>query len=215
MRIAVVTEISTLDKNKDVLQTLKSLQSDVINAGMREEYPNSVLTYIDTAFISALLINTGRVELVVGGCGTGQGYLNALMQYPNMFCGLIQEPLDAWLFAQINGGNAISLALNKGYGWAGDINLAFIFEKLFSTTFGCGYPKERQASQKESREMLKKMSAQFRKSFDEIILSIDEVILQRVFAYPGMMETIDPAGIKDEAVKNALLSRLDKLDLHK
>lgn len=44
------------------------------------------------------------------------------------YCGLIQSPLDAWLFGQINGGNCISLALNFGYGWATDINLWFVFD---------------------------------------------------------------------------------------
>ncbi len=42
------------------------------------------------------------------------------MQYPGVSCGLIADPLDAWLFSMINAGNCISLALNKGYGWAGE-----------------------------------------------------------------------------------------------
>ena len=42
------------------------------------------------------------------------GYLNSAMQYPNVFCGLILDPLDAWLFTQINGRNCISLALKRG-----------------------------------------------------------------------------------------------------
>lgn len=215
MRIAVVTEISTLFKNKDVLNALKEFPLDIINAGMREDHQEKILTYIDTAFISALLLNTGKVDFVIGGCGTGQGYLNAVMQYPNIFCGLIEQPLDAWLYAQINGGNTISLALNKGYGWAAERNISFIFEKLFNTTFGCGYPNERQASQKESRDMLKRMTQEFHSSFDKIIGFIDDLIIQRVFGYPGLAETINPEAIKDEAIKNALLMRLEKLGFYK
>ncbi len=73
--------------------------------------------------MSALLLNLKAVDFVVGGCGTGLGYLNAVMQYPGVFCGHLLTPLDAFLFARINAGNCVSLALNQGYGWAGDVNL--------------------------------------------------------------------------------------------
>ena len=71
-----------------------------------------------------------------------------------MFCGHILNPLDAWLFAQINDGNCISLALNQGYGWAGDVNLRFIFDAYFRVERGSGYPPHRQAPQRASRMVL-------------------------------------------------------------
>ena len=85
------------------------------------------LTYIHTGFLAAILLNLKRVDLVVGGCGTGQGFLNSVMQYPNVCCGLIQSPLDAWLFGQINGGDCISLGFHYGFCWAAEIHLEVIF----------------------------------------------------------------------------------------
>jgi hypothetical protein len=65
------------------------------------------------------------------------------LQYSGVVCGYILTPLDAWLFTQINRGNCISLALNQGYGWAGDINLKFIFDRIFSVEKGSDYPAHR------------------------------------------------------------------------
>ena len=132
MRIAVINETSAADKNADILAALAPCGHEIINAGMRKSGEAPELTYMQTGFMSALLLNAGRADMVVGGCGTGQGYLNAVMQYPGVFCGHIATPLDAWLFTQINGGNCIALMLNQGYGWGSDINLKFIFERLFS-----------------------------------------------------------------------------------
>jgi len=80
------------------------------------------------------------------------------MQYPGVVCGLITDPLDAWLFSQINAGNCVSLALNKGYGWAGEINLRFVFEKLFQDKTGSGYPEQAKESQENSRRELARIS---------------------------------------------------------
>jgi ribose 5-phosphate isomerase RpiB len=44
--------------------------------------------------MTAILLNLKRVDFVVGGCGTGQGYLNSAMQYPGVFCGHILNDLD-------------------------------------------------------------------------------------------------------------------------
>jgi ribose 5-phosphate isomerase RpiB len=128
MRIAVINETSAADRNADILAALQGRGHEVINAGMRKNFEPPELQYIQTGLMTALLLNTGRVDLVVGGCGTGQGFMMSASQYPGVLCGHILTPLDAWLFAQINNGNCISLALNQGYGWAGDVNLRHIFD---------------------------------------------------------------------------------------
>lgn len=102
MKIAVINETSAAAKNADVLAALEGRGHEIINAGMTEPGATPEMTYIHTGLLSALLLNTGRVDFVVGGCGTGQGYLNSVLQYPNVGCGLIQTPLDAWLFGQID-----------------------------------------------------------------------------------------------------------------
>lgn len=126
--------------------------------------------------------------MVIGGCGTGQGFLNSAMQYPNVFCGLILEPLDAFLFSRINAGNCVSLALNKGYGWAGELNLRYMFEKLFSDASGGGYPPERRESQRRSRIVLQEISKAAHKSFDEILKCLDKEIIQTVLSHEPFCE---------------------------
>ena len=131
------------------------------------------------------------MDFVIGGCGTGQGYFNCVVQFPGITCGLLQDASDAWLYPRINGGNCASLALNKGYGWAGEINLEFIFEKLFEAEFGAGYPASRREPQKKIREKYAAMSLAAHKPFDQIIREIDEEIFRNAVSFPGVMETLD------------------------
>ncbi|MCQ5187641.1 hypothetical protein NE581_10890, partial [Streptococcus parasanguinis] len=58
------------------------------------------------------------------------------------------QALDAYTFAQINDGNAIAIPFAKGFGWGGDLNLQYIFEKLFAEESGQGYPRERAVPEK-------------------------------------------------------------------
>jgi len=208
MKIAIINETSAADKNKDIISALEGRGHTIINAGMKKTGAKPELTYIHTGLLSAILLNLKRVDLVIGGCGTGQGFLNSAMQYPNVCCGLIQTPLDAWLFAQINGGNCISLALNLGYGWAGDINLKFIFDRLFSLKeFGRGYPAHRRESQQQSIETLKDISKVVHRSFEEIISSLDELVLRPVLRYPGIQELISIDSIKNKNLKRTFRKR--------
>ena len=145
---------------------------------------------------------------MVGGCGTGQGYLNSAMQYPNIFCGLILDPLDAWLFTQINGGNCISLPLNKGYGWAGDVNLRFIFDRIFSVERGCGYPTHRKEPQQAAIRTLANISVMTHRPLAEILTALPNDVLLPAVGYPGMQELIDIPSIEDPALKAAFVKRL-------
>ena len=181
----------------------------MINAGMRTAEDRPELTYVQTGLLAAILLNLKRADLVVGGCGTGQGFLNSVMQYPNVSCGLLQSPLDAWLFGQINGGNCISLALLVNYGWAGDINLRFVFDRLFSLEqFGKGYPPHRQQSQQDSIRKLMNVSRTTHRPFAEIIASLDDGTIQPVLSYPGVDALIDVESIEDEDLKQAFRNRM-------
>jgi len=213
MRIAVVNEVSAAEKNRDIMSALSGFDHEVVNVGMKKASDSPELTYIDTGFLAALLLNSGHFDLVVGGCGTGQGFLGSAMQYPNVFAGLIEGPLDAWLFAQINGGNCISLALNKGYGWAGEVNLRFIFERLFSVELGCGYPEHRKESQKQSRERLKGISRTVHLPFGRIVESIEPAVLANVLQFPGVIASLEIDRIEDAALRSALVARCRSLGI--
>lgn len=208
MRIAVINETSAADRNADILAALDGRGHTVINAGMVKNGARPELTYIHTGLLAALLLNAGRADFVVGGCGTGQGFLNAAMQYPGVFCGHVLSSLDAWLFAQINGGNCLSLALNQGYGWAADVNLRFIFDRLFSVESGAGYPAHRQESQRQSREMLASVSALAHRTMAEIVAGLPDEVLLPVLEFPGVAALLDVGTLRDAPLKAALVQRM-------
>ncbi len=208
MRIAVINEVSAADRNADIIKALSGRGHEIINAGMKDSKAKPELQYVHTGLLAALLLNLHRVEFVVGGCGTGQGFLNSVMQYPGVFCGHILSPLDAWLFMQINGGNCISLALNQGYGWAADINLAFIFDRLFSVEKGCGYPPPRRDPQAASRQMLERISGIAHKKFAEIVSGLPAETIRPVLEYPGVKQELDLDNMKDSSLGIALKERL-------
>ncbi|MBP7738659.1 MAG: RpiB/LacA/LacB family sugar-phosphate isomerase [Spirochaetes bacterium] len=208
MNIAVVNEISAVAQNPAIVAALEGRGHRIINAAMKSADQKPELTYINTGFLAALLLNAGRADLVVGGCGTGEGFLISASQYPGVFCGLIASGPDAWLFGQINGGNCISLPLLYGYGWAGDVNLRFIFDRLFSVEFGAGYPAHRSESQKKSRALLAAVSKTAHRPFPEIVAGIDEAVIRPVLEFPGVMETIGLDTLADAALRDAISSRL-------
>jgi len=211
MKIAVINETSTGDRNGDIMRALEGRGYEIVNAGMVKNGAQPELSYIHTGLMTALLLNLKRVDFVVGGCGTGQGYLNSALQYPGVFCGHILNSVDAWLFTQINGGNCISLALNQGYGWAAEVNIRFIFDRIFSVERGAGYPAHRAVFQKAFALKLEGVSAMTHRSMAEIIRVLpDEAVLPAI-SYPGMKDLIDVDSIADPEMKEALQARMSAL----
>ena len=208
MRIAVINETSAADRNADILGALEGRKHEIINAGMVKTGAKPELSYIHTGLMTAILLNLNRVDFVVGGCGTGQGFLNSAMQYPGVFCGHILNGLDAWLFAQINGGNCISLALHQGYGWAADVNLRFIFDRIFSVERGGGYPAHRAVPQREYQNKLERVSTITHRSLAEIIRALPDDAVLPALEYPGMKGLIDAESIADRELREAFLDRM-------
>lgn len=203
MNIAIVSEVSAKDKNEDLLEALSNRGHTIHNIGVSKENDNELL-YTHTGLIAALAIHTKRADMVVGGCGTGQGFLISVSQYPGVFCGHLLTPLDAWLFTQINGGNCIALAFNQGYGWAGDVNLQFLFDRLFEVEAGCGYPAHRKEPQEESRRLLSSISAVTHRSMEEILQSLDRSTVERALNHPGIKEFLNVDDLPDSPVKETL-----------
>lgn len=189
-KIAIVNETSAADRNEDILSALEGRGHILLNVGMKKGGEKPELQYIHTGLIAALLIHLKRVDLVVGGCGTGQGFLNAVMQYPGVFCGYLLTPLDAWLFSQINAGNCISLRLNQGYGWASNVNLGFIFDAYFQPEPGAGYPSYRKEPQATSRQLLAAISNASHLPFCEILQQLPDEVIRPALSYPGIRELI-------------------------
>jgi ribose 5-phosphate isomerase RpiB len=207
MKIAVINETSAADRNADIVAALQGRGHQILNAGMKKNGEQPELQYIHTGLIAAVLLNLKRVDLVVGGCGTGQGFLNSVMQYPGVFCGHILTPLDAWLFSLINDGNCISLILNQGYGWASNINLRFIFDSYFEPERGAGYPAHRKEPQAASRSLLKTISTRTHRSFAEILDALPDDVVTPAISYPGIREIINIETIEDAKLRTAFERR--------
>jgi ribose 5-phosphate isomerase B len=204
MTIAIVNETSAADRNPDIMKALEGRNHTLVNCGMKKGGTDPQLTYIQTGFLSALLLNLRRVDFVVGGCGTGQGFLNAVVQYPNVVCGHVISPLDAWLFTRINGGNCVSLMLNQGYGWGSDINLRLVFDHLFSDARGEGYPEHRKASQQRSAALLSQASQCAHRKMSEIVTGLPDEVVLPVFSFPGVRDLIFGGPIEDDELKRAI-----------
>lgn len=180
MKIAVINEVSSCAKNPDVVKAFEQAGSTVLNLGMKNPEQTPELTYLHTALMSAVTLELGIADMVVGGCGTGQGYLNAVLQFPGVICAHILQPLDAWLAKRINAPNCISLALNQGYGWASDINLKMIAEALCEKTNAKGYPPAREESQTQSRIRLNTLSMDTHRPLSEIVDIIEPKLVQDI-----------------------------------
>lgn len=176
MKIGLINENSQYTKNSIIYDSLKkSTNYEVINFGMKEG--DKDLTYVQVGLLSAILLNTKCVDFIVTGCGTGEGAMMSLNSYPNVTCGLVETPLDAYLFSQINAGNAISLPYAKGFGWGSELKLNYIFEKIFNGEFGMGYPKERYKSEKYNREKLNEIKKITHTKMIDILKNIDQDFL--------------------------------------
>ena len=211
MKIAVINEFSQSAKNELIVKTLKEvvepLGHEVVNTGMTtEEAPLQLgqpgyLTYLNIGVQAALLLNSGAVDFVITGCGTGQGALMACNMMPGVVCGYCIEPSDAFLFLQINNGNALSLPYAKGFGWGADVNLKNIFTVAFSSPKGMGYPNEpgRKESQNRNAAKLFEVKSQIAKPLVQALSDMDQDIVRKALT-PRFLEVFY-AGCKDAELK--------------
>jgi len=158
MRIALINENSQASKNELICKTLKSVVEpmghQVDNYGMYTATDKEWLTYVQNGILAAVLLNSKAADFVVTGCGTGEGAMLALNSFPGVMCGLVVDPSDAYMFAQINNGNAISMPYAKGFGWGAECNLQYCFEKLFGCEPGNGYPAEKREVERNNKKIL-------------------------------------------------------------
>lgn len=162
MKVALMMENSQAGKNAIVLEQLKlvaePLEHQVYNVGMSDENDHH-LTYIHLGIMASLLLNSKAVDFVIAGCGTGQGAMMSLNLHPGVNCGYCLDPSDAFLFNQINNGNALALAFAKGFGWGAELNVRYMFEKALTGERGAGYPVERKEPQVRNAGILNEVKA--------------------------------------------------------
>ncbi len=158
MKIALINENSQAAKNALICDTLKKVVEPmghtVYNYGMYGADDANSLTYVQIGILTAILINSGAADLVITGCGTGEGAMLACNSFPGVLCGHVTDPTDAYQFTQVNNGNAVALPFAKGWGWGAELNLSYVFEKLFVEEWGGGYPRERAIPEQTNKKIL-------------------------------------------------------------
>ena len=184
MKIALINESSVVAKNRMILEELKGvcepLGHQVFNYGMSEEDPDLDLSYVDIGYLTAILLNAKAVDFVVTGCSSGEGACMASNSYPGVYCGYIKDPVDAYLFGQINDGNAISLSYNKDFGLAGELNLRYIFREYFQSEHGIGYPQDRAALQRAFQKYFAKMKSYICDDMGKVVERTDPLVTRKV-----------------------------------
>jgi ribose 5-phosphate isomerase RpiB len=186
MKIALIIENSQAAKSSIVHDALKSvaepLGHKVFHYGMYGAEDKASLTYVMNGLLTGILINSKAADFVVTGCGTGMGSMLACNSMPGVFCGLIADPTDAFLFGQINDGNAIAMPYAKGFGWAAELNLQDCYRKLFDGERGLGYPKERAAIMAKNRGILRELKAATCHDMLTVLKSVDQDLLKAAIA---------------------------------
>lgn len=186
MKIALINENSQAQKNSLIFDCLKTVADkkgyEVYNYGMYGKEGESQLTYVQNGLLAAILLNSKAVDFVITGCGTGEGAMVALNSFPGVVCGLASEPTEAYLFSQINGGNALSFPFAKGFGWGAELNLTLMFERLFAEEMGGGYPKERAIPEQRNARILNEVKEITHQNMITILKEIDQDFLKETIA---------------------------------
>ncbi len=186
MKIALINENSQAAKNPVIENALKKVVEpmghEVVNYGMYTADDTAQLTYVQVGILSAILLNSGAADYVITGCGTGEGAMLACNSFPGVICGHVEDPLDAYTFAQINDGNAIAIPFAKGFGWGGDLNLEYIFEKLFCEESGQGYPRERAVPEKRNKKILDEVKRSTYRKLIDILPDLDQELVKGAVA---------------------------------
>ena len=209
MKIAVIQASSQSGKNELIVRMVEKYAADaeVINFGCfgNEEQKYS---YIEISILVGLLLSSKSVDLVVTGCSSGQGMMLACNNMPGVLCGYIPTPMDAYLFAQINDGNAVSLPLGEEYTWAGEENLDKTIAKLFSEPFGQGYPKSEAERKLEDTRLLKSIRSTSQIKMTELLKTLEKHLLYKVLSKKDVVEYVLENG-RDEEL-SLLITELKK-----
>jgi ribose 5-phosphate isomerase RpiB len=214
MKIALINENSQAAKNEMIYKSLKKVADnhgfEVFNYGMYSAEDAASLTYVQNGILACVLLNSGAADYVVTGCGTGEGAMLACNSFPGVICGHVTDPLDAYTFAQINDGNAISINFALKSGWGAELNLEYIFEKLFCEESGQGYPRERAVPEQRNKKILDEVKkVTYVQDVPTILKNLDQELVKGALSGEHFLEYFD-ANAKDEAIKAAVHEILGK-----
>lgn len=207
MKIALINENSQAAKNELIYNTLKAVVEpmghEVFNYGMYSAEDEHQLTYVQNGILAAVLLNSKAADYVITGCGTGEGAMLACNSFPQVLCGHIESPLDAYLFSQVNDGNCIALPFAENFGWGGELNLTYIFEKLFCAPGGGGYPKERVVPEQRNKKILDEVKKVTHNDMVSILGQLDAELVKGALSGERFAEYFF-ANCQDDAIADAV-----------
>ena len=204
MKIGVIQASSQVSKNNLLFNAVKKYASDceAINFGCAADEEES-FSYIEISLIAGLLLVSGSVDFIVTGCSSGQGMTLAMNNIPGVLCGYAPTPKDAYLFAQINNGNAISLPLGENYTYSGEKNLEDTIKLLFSEPFGQGWPKTDASRKLKDTELLKSIRYKSQIDIIDFLNVMDKDLVAKIGKKQNVIDYIMKNG-KDEKVLRKL-----------
>lgn len=207
MTIGVIQASSQAAKNELIYGSVNAHAAgcNVINFGCTPDEENKY-SYIEISILVGLLLSSKAVDFIVTGCSSGQGMMLACNNMPGVLCGYCPTPKDAYLFAQINNGNAVSLPLGEEYTWNGFENMDQTIAKLFSEPFGQGYPKNEAARKLEDTRLLKAIRNDSQVSMTDLLKKLDKPLLDKILNKNNVLEYIIKYG-KDREIAAFLTNR--------
>ena len=200
MKIAVIQASTQIARNQLLFDETKraAKTAEVINFGVNEREEN--FSYVQIALCVGLLLNSGAVDFVVTGCSSGNGMAIACNALPQVICGYLPTPTDAFLFGRINQGNCASLPLGLNFGWAGEVNLRFTLEKLFETPMNTGYPQASAQRKKKDAEKLKMVKSLASTDIVSIFTELSDAFVRPIFEKKELMHFIIENGTQRECI---------------
>ena len=200
MKIGIIQASSQAAKNQMLFDTVKkyAANDEVLNFGCRTG-DSGIYSYVEISLLAGLLLTSGAVDFIVTGCSSGQGMMLACNSFPGVLCGYAPSPMDAYLFVQINHGNAMSLPLGEEYTWAGFENFENTIAKVFSEPFGQGYPKSEAARKAKDTRILKEIRSKSQRSAAELLDSLDKPFIAHIMQKQDVIQYILQHGKADFA----------------
>ena len=199
MLIGVIQASSQAEKNEMLYNSVRNHATDhtAINFGCTPEEKNRY-SYIEISILTGLLLSSESVDFVVTGCSSGQGMMLACNNMPGVLCGYCPAPKDAYLFAQINNGNAVSLPLGDEYTWAGEENMDQTIAALFFEPFGQGYPKSEASRKLEDTRLLKKIRQDSQVGMTDLMKTFDRSLIDKIMSKKNVIDFIMQNGRNED-----------------
>ena len=98
-----------------------------------------------------------------------------------------------------NDGNAVAMLFAKGFGWGGELNLEYCFEKLFGFGHGQGYPPERREPEMRNKVILDEVRSKTLRPLLDCLPELDPALVKGAVAGEKFSELFF-VNCKDEAI---------------